>query len=86
LPTAAILASRGSHIVTCQMTAPIIIGFISDTHDLLLPWALNALAGSDLIINGSDPERATPPGARDHHRRAYRHRRLGSVAADYYVP
>ena len=61
----------------------IIIGFISDNHDFLRPEALNDLAGSDLLINVSDPERATPPCARRRHWRGHRHRRLGSVATGH---
>ena len=85
LPAGTILVSRAAHRVPCPMTSTITAGFISDTNDRLRPEALNASAGSELITNVNDPERATPPGARDHHWRAHRHRRLGSVATGHYV-
>jgi uncharacterized protein len=36
------------------LTAPARIGVISDTHDLVRPEALRALAGSDLILHAGD--------------------------------
>ena len=37
-----------------ELTEPIIVGLISDTHDLLRPKALDALRGSHFIIHAGD--------------------------------
>jgi hypothetical protein len=39
---------------SARRTAPLRVGLISDTHDLLRPEALAFLAGSDRIVHGGD--------------------------------
>lgn len=41
-------------VTSAAIPAPATIGVISDTHGLLRPWAIEALAGVDLILHAGD--------------------------------